>query len=59
MLVIKLSGAAVFVAAVLVGVGVLTSRILFYDIAIVLAGAALLAVILGSIRWRRRSSGYS
>jgi hypothetical protein len=58
-LVIKLSGAAVFAAAVLVGVGVLTSRILFYDIAIGLAGAALLAVILSSIRWRRRSSGYS
>ncbi len=34
MLVIKISGAAVFVAAVFVGVGVLTSRILFYDIAI-------------------------
>ena len=59
MLVIKISGAAVFVAAVLVGVGVLTSRILFYDIAIALAGAALLAVILSSIRWRRRPSGYS
>jgi hypothetical protein len=58
-LVIKISGAAVFAAAVLVGVGVLTSRILFYDIAIGLAGAALLAVILSSIRWRRRSSGYS
>jgi len=58
-LVIKISGAAVFAAAVLVGVGVLTSRILFYDIAIVLAGAALLAVILSAIRWRRRSSGYS
>jgi hypothetical protein len=58
-LVIKISGATVFVAAVLVGVGVLTSRILFYDIAIGLAGAALLAVILSSIRWRRRSSGYS
>lgn len=59
MLIIKISGAAVFVAAVFVGVGVLTSRILFYDIAIGMAGAALLAVIVSSIRWRRRPSGYS
>jgi len=59
MLVIKISGAAVFVAAVLVGVGVLTGRILFYDLAIGLSGAALLAVILSAIRFRRRPSSYS
>ena len=34
MLVIKLSGAAVFAAAALVGVGVLTTRTLFYYLAI-------------------------
>ena len=59
MLIIKLSGAAVVVAAVSVGVGVLSGRILFYDLAIVLGGAALLAVILSAIRWRRPPSGYS
>ena len=59
MLVIKISGAAVFVASVLVGVGVLTGRILFYDLAIGLSGAALLAVILSAIRFRRRPSSYS
>lgn len=59
MVVIKISGAAVFVAAALVGVGVLTGRILFYDLAIGLSGAALLAVILSAIRFRRRPSSYS
>lgn len=59
MLVIKISGAAVFVAAALVGVGVLSGRILFYDLAIGLSGAALLAVILSAIRFRRRPSSYS
>ena len=59
MLVIKISGAAVFVGAALVGVGVLTGRILFYDLAIGLSGAALLAVILSAIRFRRRPSSYS
>jgi hypothetical protein len=59
MLVIKLSGAAVFVAAASMGVGILTGRILFYDLAIGFAGAALLAVILSAIRWRRPPSGYS
>jgi hypothetical protein len=59
MLVIKISGAAVFVAAGLVGVGVLTGRILFYELAIGLSGAAFLAVILSAIRFRRRPSGYS
>jgi hypothetical protein len=59
MLVIKLSGAAVFVAAALVGVGVLSGRIVFYDLAIGLSGAALLAVILSAIRFRRRPSSYS
>jgi hypothetical protein len=59
MVVIKISGAAVFVAAAMVGVGVLSGRIVFYDLAIGLSGAALLAVILGAIRWRRRPSGYS
>ena len=59
MLVIKLSGAAVFVAAASMGVGILTGRILFYDLAIGFAGAALLTVILSAIRWRRPPSGYS
>ena len=58
MLVIKLSGAAVFAAAALVGVGVLTTRTLFYYLAIGLSGAALLAVILSSIRFRRRPPEY-
>ena len=58
MLVIKLSGAAVFAAAALVGVGVLTTRTLFYYLAIGLSGAALLAVILSSIRFRRRPPQY-
>jgi hypothetical protein len=57
-LVIKLSGAAVFAAAALVGVGVLTTRTLFYYLAIGLSGAALLAVILSSIRFRRRPPEY-
>jgi hypothetical protein len=57
-LVIKLSGAAVFAAAALVGVGVLTTRTLFYYVAIGLSGAALLAVILSSIRFRRRPPQY-
>jgi hypothetical protein len=57
-LVIKLSGAAVFAAAALVGVGVLTTRTLFYYLAIGLSGAALLAVILSSIRFRRRPPQY-
>jgi hypothetical protein len=59
MLVIKISGAVVFVAAALVGVGVLSGRIVFYDLAIGLSGAALLAVILSAIRFRRRPSSYS
>jgi hypothetical protein len=56
--VIKLSGAAVFVAAALVGVGVLTGRILFYYLAIGCSAAALISVILGAIRWRRRPPSY-
>jgi hypothetical protein len=59
MLVIKISGAAVFVAAALVGVGVLSGRIVFYELAIGLSGAALLAVIFSAIRFRRRPSSYS
>ena len=55
----KLSGAAVFVAAVLVGVGVLTSRICFYYVAVGLAGAALIAVLLSAVRWRRPPTSYS
>ena len=58
MLVIKLSGAAVFAAAALVGVGVLTTRTFFYYLAIGLSAAALLAVILSSIRFRRRPPQY-
>jgi hypothetical protein len=57
-LVIKLSGAAVFAAAALVGVGVLTTRTLFYYLAIGLSAAALVAVILSSIRFRRRPPQY-
>jgi threonine/homoserine/homoserine lactone efflux protein len=57
-LVIKLSGAAVFVAAVLVGVGLLLTRPALYYVAIGLAGAALLAVILSSFPWRRRPPRY-
>ena len=45
MLVIKLSGAVVFVAAVLVGIGLLLTRPGLYYVAIGLSGAALLAVI--------------
>lgn len=59
MLIIKLSGAAVFVAAAAMGVGILTGKILFYELAIAFSGAALLAVIVSAIRWRRRPSGYS
>jgi hypothetical protein len=51
---IKLSGAAVFVAAALVGVGLLTGRILFYYLASGLAGGALFAVILSAVPRRRR-----
>jgi hypothetical protein len=59
LVVIKLSGAAVFVAALLVGVGVLTGSILFYYLAIALSGASFIAVILSSLRWRRPPSRYS
>jgi hypothetical protein len=59
LVIIKLSGAVVFVAAVLVGVGVLTGDILFYYLAIALSAAAFLAVILSSLRWRRPPSRYS
>jgi hypothetical protein len=59
MLVIKLSGAAVFVAAALVGVGVLTSRVEFYYLAIGFAGAALIAVLLSAVRWRRPPARYT
>jgi hypothetical protein len=59
MVVIKASGAAVFLAAVLVGLGILTSRIGFYYGAVGLAGAALIAVLLSAVRWRRRPTSYS
>lgn len=58
MLVIKLSGAAVFVAAVLVGVGLLLTRPGLYYAAIGLSGAALLVVILSAFPWRRRPPRY-
>jgi hypothetical protein len=57
-LLIKLSGAVVFIAAALVGVGVLASRALFYYLAIGLSGAALLAVLLSALPWRRRPPRY-
>ena len=59
MVVIKASGAAVFIAAVLVGLGILTSRIGFYYAAVGLAGAALLAALLSAVRWRRPPTSYS
>lgn len=58
MLVIKLCGAAVFVAAILVGVGLLLTKPGLYYVAIGLSGAALLVVILSAFPWRRRPPRY-
>jgi len=57
-IVIKISGAAVFVAAALVGAGVLFSRPALYYVAIGLCVAAFLAVIASAIPWRRRPRRY-
>ncbi len=58
MTVIKISGVVVFAAAVLVGVGVLIGRPTLYYAAIGLSLAALLAVILSALPWRRRPPRY-
>jgi len=57
-LVIKLCGAAVFVAAILVGAGLLLTKPGLYYVAIGLSGAALLVVILSAFPWRRRPPRY-
>jgi len=57
-IVIKIAGAAVFVAAVLVGAGFLFSQSSLYYVAVVLSGAALLTVILSALPWRRRPPRY-
>ncbi|MGH3261561.1 MAG: hypothetical protein ACRDNS_06160 [Trebonia sp.] len=58
MLLIKLCGASVFVAALLVGVGALLGRIVFYYGAIALSGVAFLVVVLSALPWRRRPPRY-
>ncbi len=58
MIVIKLAGAAVFIAAVLVGVGLLATKPGLYYVAIALSGAALLTVLLSALPWRRRPPRY-
>lgn len=58
MLIIKISGACVFFAALLVGAGLLFTRPSLYYAAIGLAGAALIAVILSAFPWRRRPPRY-
>jgi hypothetical protein len=58
MTLIKLCGAAVFVAALLVGAGLLLTRPGLYYIAIGLSGAALIVVVLSAFPWRRRPSRY-
>lgn len=58
MLVIKLCGAAVFVAAVLVGVGLLFTRPSLYYVAFGLSGLALVTVLLSALPWRRRPPRY-
>lgn len=57
-LLIKLCGAAVFVAAVLVGVGLLFGRPSLYYAAFGLAAVAFLVVVLSAIPWRRRPPRY-
>jgi hypothetical protein len=57
-LVIKICGALVFVAAVLIGVGIEFSRILFSYVAMGIAGAALLAVLVSALPLRRKSTKY-
>lgn len=58
MLVIKLSGAAVFVGALAAGAGYLFSQPSLYYAAVGLSGAALLTVILSAFPWRRRRPRY-
>lgn len=62
MTLIKVCGAAVFVAAVLVGVGLLLTRPGLYYVAIGLSGVALVVVLLSALPWRltgrRRASRY-
>jgi hypothetical protein len=58
MTLIKLCGGAVFVAALLVGAGLLLTRPGLYYVAIGLSGAALVVVILSAFPWRRRASRY-
>lgn len=58
MMAIKLAGAAVFIAAVLVAVGLLATKPSLYYIAIALSGAALLTVVLSALPWRRRPPRY-
>lgn len=58
MLLIKLCGLAVFVAAVLVGLGLLFTHPSLYYVAIGLAGAALIVVLASALPWRRRPPKY-
>jgi len=57
-LVIKLCGAAVFVAAVLVGVGLIFTRPSLYYVAFGLSALALVTVLLSALPWRRRPPRY-
>ena len=58
MTLIKICGAVVFVAAVLVGVGLLSTKTVFYYVAIILSAVALLTVLLSALPWRRRPPRY-
>lgn len=58
MLVIKLSGVAVFIAAVCVGLGVLLTRPVLYYAAIALSLAAFLTIVASAFPWRRRPRRY-
>ena len=55
---IKLCGAAVFVAAVLVGLAILLSRPSLNYAAIAVAGIALIVDIATAFPWRRRTQRY-
>jgi hypothetical protein len=57
-LVIKICGALVFVAAVLIGVGVEFSRIVFSYVAMGLAGGALLVVLVSALPLKRKATRY-
>jgi hypothetical protein len=48
----------VFISAVLIGIGVEFSRILFSYLAMGLAGAALLAVLVSALPLRRKATKY-